>query len=281
MSDISANSIHSLNLTLCGCGWLGQFLVDALPEATITGTTRSQEKADALREKGVTPVLFALGDDPTSLIKQSADNAVILNIPPGRKKAVGDDFTRAMTALATDFLNAGARKLIFISTTSVFGNAEGELTVNAPVAPATDSGKVHCDIERFLLAGQDPRVHVVRLAGLVGGSRHPAKFLAGKTLDKGEQAVNLVHVSDVVKALICILKEDDSTSTFPPLMQLCSLVHPRRDDYYRWAAEALTLPAPQFSAEHNNAADGKKILSKDCWEALGLTPEYASPFDML
>ena len=270
---------HFSGITLCGCGWLGKHFARTVSSETLLGTTRSEDNFAELQALGVTPFVFSLGDDPQKLAGQSGSNAVILNIPPGRKRTLGDSFVPDMKQLITALLNAGASRLIFISTTSVFGDADGELDSTAAVSPSTDSGKAHCELEKFLLEMEDPRIHVLRLAGLTGPDRHPAKYLAGKSLSNGEQAVNLVHIDDVVSALHAML---ECRSGQPgALMQLCALDHPRRDEYYTWACDKLGLEAPEFTANAEKGTGGKKILSETCWPMLGLKPKFASPYDML
>lgn len=48
-----------------------------------------------------------------------------------------------------------------------------------------------------------------RLAGLVGPSRHPGRWLAGKTgLPGGNAPVNLVHQDDVIGILLRVLENN-------------------------------------------------------------------------
>ncbi len=266
-------------ITLCGCGWLGKYFARSVSHEPLLGTTRSEANFPEFNDLGVTPFKFALGDAPQKLAEQSGNNAVILNIPPGRKRALDDFFVSDMKQLISAFLEAGASRLIFISTTSVFGDAQGEMDCTAAVSPSTDSGKAHCELEKFLLEMEDPRVHILRLSGLVGPDRHPAKYLAGKSLSNGEQAVNLVHIDDVVSALHAMLECHSGQPG--ALMQLCAIDHPRRDEYYTWACKKLGLEAPEFTANAEQGTGGKKIISAMYWKMLGLKPEYSSPYDML
>ena len=280
MSQASASQdVSPSGITLCGCGWLGKHFARSASSMKILGTTRSENNVPELRDLGVSPFLYALGDDPLELATQSGNNAVILNIPPGRRKTLDESFVTNMKQLMSSLLNAGASKLIFISTTSVFGDAEGELDTTAAVSPVTDSGKAHCELEKFLIEMERPNIHVLRLSGLVGPDRHPAKYLAGKERNKGEQAVNLVHIDDVVSALQAILACGSNQPG--ALMQLCAINHPRRDEYYTWACEKLGLEAPVFTANGSKGTGGKKILSEMYWNMLGLNPKFPSPYDML
>lgn len=48
----------------------------------------------------------------------------------------------------------------------------------------------------------------LRPAGLYKTQRHPGRFLAGETLEGGGQAVNLVHLDDVVAACQLLLAQE-------------------------------------------------------------------------
>lgn len=267
-----------MSVLFCGCGWLGQHFARQVNQFPVSGTTRSKDKAEALQALGVTPYLFQLGDAPYDLVSQINADVVVLNIPPGRKGPIARDFASNMIALAETLLTTDIKRLIFISTTSVFGNQSGTLDETSSTSPITESGHAHAHIEQQLLSGNADRVTVLRLSGLVGPDRHPAKYLAGRQLDKGEEVVNLVHVDDVIRVLIKLI-ETPSSHPLPAILHACSTEHPRRDEYYTWCAKQMGLTLPVF--EGATQAAGKQIVSTASWRALGLTPEYASPYDML
>ncbi|MBU2976630.1 NAD-dependent epimerase/dehydratase family protein [Alteromonas sp. C1M14] len=264
----------------CGCGWLGRHYVALTDNTNVVGTTRSAEKASALNALGVNAVRFTLGESPEKLKHHLSQRSVVLNIPPGRKHPMDPNFASNIITLAKTLLAANIPRLIFISTTSVYGNQTGVLNEQTPTAPNTPSGEHHCAIEQALLALADPRITIIRLAGLVGPDRHPVNFLSGRKLDKGEQAVNLVHVKDVVKALHLLLQKPIN-DLLPPLLHLCSLAHPRRDEYYTWAAKQRERMLPVFTASSSSGVFGKQINAQRSWQALGLTPTFVSPYDMV
>ncbi|MEG3766807.1 NAD-dependent epimerase/dehydratase family protein [Alteromonas sp. 14N.309.X.WAT.G.H12] len=262
----------------CGCGWLGRHYVSYTANGNVVGTTRSAGKAKALEALGVKVVPFTLGDNPSKLAENACNRCAVLNIPAVRKQPANEAFPSTLVAIAKTLLDGGVKRLIFISTTSVYGAQQGSINEQTPTAPNTTSGEYHCLIEQQLLQLKDPRVTIIRLAGLVGPDRHPITFLSAKHLDRGEESVNLVHVKDVVNALHTLIQMPVHT-TVPPLLHLCSLAHPRRDEYYVWAAKQRRLTPPVFSASHHNG--GKQINAQLSWQALGLTPTFVSPYDML
>ncbi|MDC8832286.1 NAD-dependent epimerase/dehydratase family protein [Alteromonas gilva] len=271
---------NSNKLLLCGCGWLGGYLASHFANSKqITGTTRSQDKAQQLQQEGVKALLFALGDNPDSLSAHSANSTVILNIPPGRRNTDLDGFTRHMCELITAlYRNQPPQQLIFISTTSVYGDQDGDITTGSPVAPTTASGEAHVAIEQHIQQCAPENGYILRLAGLVGPDRHPVKSLAGRTLSGANQVVNLVHVDDVVTTIGALMTQQPKQK----LWHLSSSAHPMRGEYYPKMANQLGLAPIEFSdgSDHSTLPTGKSINPQATLDALGMTLEFASPWQM-
>ncbi|NMH61447.1 NAD-dependent epimerase/dehydratase family protein [Alteromonas ponticola] len=265
------------SVTLCGCGWLGNYLLKALAgNYAVLGTTRHSNRAEQIKHNGASVLFFQLGDDPAQLCQQSENARVVLNIPPGRRNQDLTEYTRQMCALIDSFVAHEARQIIFISTTSVYGENERVVTEHSELIPLTASAKAHCAIENHLRRLANEKATVVRLAGLVGPDRHPAKSLSGKQLSQANKVVNLVHIDDVVAALKKVIDHGAPAQT----LHLCSQAHPTRQDYYTWCAEKMGIPVPEFDGE-DKQLKGKQIDASASWQYLGLTPRYASPFDMI
>lgn len=263
----------SNNVVICGYGWLGRYLAASLlPTSTLTATTRSDEKLQALKRKGIQGIRFSLGEESHTLMQALKGATLILNIPPGRRNTQLDDFTRHMKKLIDDSKVAGVAKVVFISTTSVYGDAVSrEVKETSPVMPETASAKAHVDIEHHIEATIE-HYQILRLAGLVGPDRHPVNSLSGKSLEAGNKQVNLVHIEDVVTALVNIIEGACSNTT----LHLCSNSHPKRGEYYHEAAIAKQLPPPVFS-DTEQPPTGKTINATDSWTALGVVPRFADP----
>jgi nucleoside-diphosphate-sugar epimerase len=96
-------------------------------------------------------------------------------------------------------------RIIFTSSTSVYGDTHGTVKENSPRNPSTASGRVLKELEDWLHNLPGTSVDILRLAGLVGPARHPGRFFAGKTAPDGQQGVNLVHLEDVISAITLLL----------------------------------------------------------------------------
>lgn len=273
-------------LVITGYGWLAGYLSDALngdvldSRLNIVGTSRQESKLSLLANKGVKPVRYALGESTLALCEHLKKATLLINIPPGRRNTDLDAFTQNMKSLISDAIAAQTAHIVFISTTSVYGDSKdlalGDVNEKSAVAPETASAKSHVAIEQYLASkAASTKYTIVRLAGLVGPDRHPARSLSGRSISDGNKRVNLVHIADVVEALSRIIKTPPAEN----LLHLCSLAHPKRGEYYVTAAKALALPPPEFS-ETDLPPMGKVINSSKSWQVLGITPTYSNPDDM-
>ncbi|WP_414828537.1 NAD(P)H-binding protein [Alteromonas sp. H39] len=265
------------NLVLCGHGWLGGYLAATCPDAQITATTRTAEKQQALAGEGIHALCFSLGDDPSQLVQASKDATVILNIPPGRRSKDLGDFRQQMCELVDGFMEHNARQVVFISTTSVYGDeTDGTVTETSATDPQTESAKAHVAIEKHIQHYPANRYTILRLAGLTGPDRHPVNMLSGKHFSSGNKVVNLVHIHDVTTALTRIIERGGKGE----VLHLCSLSHPKRGDYYSRCAHERGLPPPTFD-DTTAVPVGKQIDATWSWEQLGVTPAYPTVEDMM
>ncbi|WP_088332596.1 NAD-dependent epimerase/dehydratase family protein [Lacimicrobium sp. SS2-24] len=260
------------NISILGCGWLGQPLaVSLLAQGfDVAGTCRSEQKQNALRNLGINAHQFELGKQiPANIWHKTT---LILNLPPGRYREHSEFFTREILGLIDFGIENGCENLLFISTTSVYGDRRGRVTEQSPVNPITPSAKAHIRIEQEILKQGGT---VLRLAGLIGPQRHPVKHLAGRDqLSGGANPVNLIHQQDVINAVLRIIRKE----YWGKVCHLAATEHPSRADFYIWAAEKAGLPAPQFLPDTDS--DGKIIDASATLQALGLELTYPSPFSM-
>lgn len=269
---------------ILGLGWLGEALAVALTAQsgyTVIGTTRNDEKRKRLAELGIQGVACDIYESLAPIDDHFANcDCWVINIAAGRRTLNPSRFVEAVKHLFDCGAQHRIPHIIFISTTAVFGSATGIITEESSTQPITDSAKAHVAIEDYLSQRLPSGHTILRLAGLVGADRHPAKYLAGKTgLTAGNEPVNLVHRDDVVAAVQRLIE-------FGPLSQtrlhLSATEHPSRRDYYSWATEQLNLTAPEFEINDENPSSlGRTINSEETLKRLGLALQYASPYDML
>ena len=270
-----------IKVAVIGCGWLGLPLAKQLVANghTVMGSTRNIDKHPTLKEQGIEPVNLILGKlDEEAITKLKTCHCWIINIPPGRHSVEPEVFTQQMFELIDHVIESNLEHLVFVSTTSVYGDQSGVITELSDYQPTTKSGIAHQHIEQYITTHLNAKSSIIRLAGLVDEKRHPVHFLASKQALKSPcQAVNLIHKEDVCSAIIRLVALGPQTK---PLL-LAASEHPSRNDYYRWAAKSLGLVPPEFIQSSDDVLEGKKIDSSETLKRLGLTLKYESPYQML
>lgn len=270
------------SVSIVGLGWLGFPLAKHLQRVgwEVRGSKRTHEGADSIRLHGVeayflqlTPEIDAEPDDVYELL--SADS-LIINIPPSQYFFDTDSYVEGVKNLVNEALLHGVQHLLFISSTSVFPQQNGEFDEQSAVEPQSDVGKALFDIENWLCQLDNVDCDILRLAGLIGIDRHPVSRLAGRREVKGgSQPVNLVHQTDCILAIQLLLE----TRGHKRLYHLSAPQHPNRADYYHTMAKKLGLPPPKFVQHETDLQRiiyGNKIV-----EELGFEYRYPDPYQML
>jgi nucleoside-diphosphate-sugar epimerase len=227
----------------------------------VKGSTTSPEKLELIKAAGIKPFLLTVKDEVQAAEKTEFFNAdlLVLNIPPrGRRDpAVEENYPRKVKAVLNEVSQSPVQKLLFISSTGVYGNENSTVDEDTPLAPSTASGKALDIIERFLGLQQSLEITVLRLGGLIGGERKPGRFLAGKKdVPNGEAPVNLVHRDDCIGVIEAVIEQDAWGHTF----NVVADEHPTRAAFYTAQAEKEVLEPPTFVA---NADLSYKIVSNE------------------
>lgn len=269
-------------VAIVGLGWLGMPLALSLSARgwQVTGSKTTLDGVEAARMCGIdgyqlqlTPELVCDSDDLDALL--DAD-ALVITLP-ARRTGDGDDFyLQAVQEIVDSALAHNIPRIIFTSSTSVYGETEGSVKETSPLEPVTASGRVLKELETWLHDLPGTSVDILRLAGLVGPERHPGRFLAGKTnVTNGAHGVNLVHLEDVISAITLLLQAPKGGHIY----NLCAPAHPTRAEFYSLMARQMNLDVPVFRTEtqngHGKLVDGNRICNE-----LGFEYQYPNPLVM-
>ncbi|MEX0309044.1 MAG: SDR family oxidoreductase [Tateyamaria sp.] len=209
-----------------------------LPEGwRIIGTTRQAEKADALRDSGVDPLIFP-GDD----LAEALASATHLLISAG-PDADGDPVLRAVGDLIR--ARAGAFEWVgYLSTTGVYGDHGGAwVDEGTALSPSTRRGQWRKDAEAAWFAIPDLPLHVFRLAGIYGPGRGPfAKVRAGtaRRIIKPNQVFSRIHVADIAQVLMASINNPAPGTAY----NVCDDDPAPPQDVIAHAASLLGVPSP-------------------------------------
>jgi nucleoside-diphosphate-sugar epimerase len=256
-------------ISILGCGWLGLPVAKQLLEKgySINGSTTSENKLSILEQSGINPFLVALESESVSETINDflyKSEILIIDIPPklrGNNADSGDSsrkvFVEKIETLIPFIEKSTIKKLLFVSSTSVYGDENGNITEETNPNPETESGKQLLLAEAILQKNQNFETTILRFGGLIGEDRHPVKFLAGKeNLENPDAPVNLIHQNDCIQ----IIQEIIHQSKWNEVFNAVAPFHPTREEYYTQKAKEQNLVLPKFSTEKSNV---KKIVSSE------------------
>lgn len=246
-------------VSILGCGWLGQVLAQSLLTKgyAIAGSVRSLEKVNILAKTGITPHVLTVKNegikgDFNAFIKDA--DVLILAFPPGIRRNPNADYAVRIAHVLTAISSYPNCKILHLSSIGVFGMSQGDVYETTVPKPSTLVGnQLHMAEKSSLSYGN--RTTVVRLGGLVGNGRHPAKQLSKKQdIPAPNAPTNLVHQLDVVRFLTSTIEGRFWGHT----LHCVSPIHHARKAFYTQECMENNLPNPHFSNEES--AQNKKVI---------------------
>lgn len=261
--DIKAKKMNFDRLVI-GCGYLGLRAAKrwAATGMKVAATTRSEQRAADFKSLGITPIVADVTDARSLATLPTADcvlHAVGFDrsAGPSKRDVYVDGLANALAAVSDK-----ADKLVHISSTSVYGQSDGELVnESSPCEPTSEGGQICLEAERLVRANSTSW-NILRLAGIYGPGRllrrveqvQSAEPIAGRP----DAYLNLIHVEDAVSAIDACLKNwqhervvlvaDGNTTT--------------RQEYFETLSRVLGGPQPSF--DPNALARHSTGLNKRC-----------------
>ncbi|WP_432412113.1 NAD(P)-binding domain-containing protein [Rasiella sp. SM2506] len=253
---------------IAGLGWLGKPLANKFMTLgyEVKGTVTSAEKATTLQKKGFNAFPVEITEtgvtgEPQGFMKHL--DTLIVMIPPGLRRNTGADYVLKMTHFLAEIESAKVPNCIFISSTSVYGDAQGKVTESDIPQPENEAGRQLKQVEQLFFTSA-AKTSIVRFGGLLGGTRQPAKYLAGRTnLSGGNAPVNLIHRDDCIGILTAIIKQE----AYGHIFNAVHPQHPAKQTYYTEKAKELDLVAPHFAKDEDETF--KQVDSVNLKKVLG------------
>lgn len=262
--------IENKSISILGCGWLGLPLARRLIEIgfRIKGSTTSESKLNVLESEKIEPYLLELSEEKltgniTEFLYKT--EILIIDIPPKLRGEKKENFVQKIQNLIPFIEEAKVKKVLFVSSTSVYGDASSSSAhvASTPLRvredseenPDTESGKQLLQTEKLLQSNPNIKTSILRFGGLISYDRHPVKYLAGReNLDNPEAPINLIHQEDCIGIIEKIIE----TNCFGETFNAVAPFHPTRKEYYTQKALQMNLPLPKFL---ESSASGKIIES--------------------
>ena len=193
---------------IVGCGDVGGRIAKILRgRVQLLALTSSAERKDALRAKGIVPLLGNL-DDRASLRRLSGLATRVVHLAPPAAQGTVDARTRTLTRIL--LLRATPQTLVYGSTSGVYGDCFGAwVNETRAVLPQTARGQRRVDAElavRHLGRSSSVRSSILRIPGIYAADRDGGT--PRERLQKGLPALhheedvytNHIHADDLARA---------------------------------------------------------------------------------
>lgn len=234
----------------------------ALPWLTarfrVFAVVRQEGERGALRRLGAVPVLADL-DQPASLRRLAGIADVVLHFAPPPAKGADDPRTRSLLAVLQRGRSV-AQRLVYISTTGVYGDCRGELVSEArPTSAGTPRAQrrvaAETRLRRFGLRS-GCRVSLLRAPGIYAAERLSLERLRRGDpvlVDGDDVYTNHIHADDLAHAACLAIFRGKPNRAY----NVCDNSHLKMGDYFDLMAQIFDLPCPPRVAR----AEGQAALS--------------------
>lgn len=256
---------RQMRIVIAGCGQVGLRLISERPTLHFTATYRQlTTKANPIRALGAKPIQTDLNSivDLKRLCRLS--NRLIWMAPPNPGLAIDRSLQRACLYLSQYQGHARKPVVTYISTTGVYGNAQGHwITERSPVQPQSERAKRRVVQESQLRqAIQSNRCagHILRAPGIYGESRLPVERIRNQTpalRDDEDSWSNHIHEVDLARlALWCQFKGGNWT-----VVNACDSEPSKMGDYFDRVADHFGLDRPPRVSR----TEAKQMVSPMMW----------------
>ena len=256
-------------ISILGCGWLGLPLAKKLIENgyEVKGSTTSESNLELLKNAGISPYQIKMEENEiTGNMESFLENTDVLlvDVPPKLRGDFTENFVQKIKNLIPFVENSKVEKVLFVSSTSVYGDTFPiqELDEESALNPDTESGKQLVEVEKLLQSNENFQTTILRFGGLIGPERNPAKFLAGQENVANPNApINFIHQEDCIGIICAMLRQVENDNwKWNDTFNAVTPNHPNRENYYTEKALEMNLKVPTFVKDSNSI--GKKISSK-------------------
>jgi nucleoside-diphosphate-sugar epimerase len=255
-------------LLIVGCGFVGNELVrqhlrtnqsSGVP-SPVYALTRTAARASELRAAGALPIIGHWQDASTLDALPQVDT-ILVSVPHREDSGFGIESHVAGLKYLVQRLPT-FRKLIYLSTTGVYGDAHDEVDELTPTQATRIGPQIAVNAENWLAAHfQAPQLAIIRLAGIYGPGRVPLveKLRSGEALQVPQEGwLNLIHVADIAAMLLQVMQRDLAQSLY-----VFSDGQPvPRMDFYRALSKLCGVDEPRFAVPDPNASRSQRAGKK-------------------
>ena len=239
------------NISILGCGWLGMPLAFSLTNKGyhLKGSMRSDTNLFKLKEKGVEPFVVDISKRNIEIVDFLFSDIIVIAITS--KNIL--DYEKLIERIEQSTI----RKVIFISSTSVYPYTNDTVTENSPTKKTLLS-----EIEQLFRVNTTFQTTIIRFGGLFGYNRKPGNFIKqDKLIPNPEGYINFIHRDDCIQIIEQVVIKDILNTT----LNACADSHPRRRDFYIQEVQKTRGANPLFDEKSSNEY---KIVSSEKLKSL-------------
>lgn len=249
---------NACDVGILGCGWLGIPLAKQLVEEGYRVRGSARKTKQLKRIEAVKATAFQVNCTEDGCVNCSSFfeglEVLIIALPPGLRKNPSARFDRVMEHIIDALISAKIKKVIFISSTSVYGEQVGIITEENLPSPTTESGKQLVKCEEFLLCNENFESVILRFGGLIGANRNPIHQVVKKPfIANPSDVINFIHQKDCVQLISRCIRYFRAGERYNGVTPY----HPKRKDFYQQMADLHGLTCPPFK----EIRAGKRLIS--------------------
>ena len=225
-------------ISILGCGWLGfPLAIELLDKGyEVFGSTTSSDKINTLAENRIKPFLIDINNIDFKIHDFLNTDVLLIAIT---SKSISD-----YQQLIAQIEKSTVKKVIFISSTSVYPLTNGVVTEETPTANTPLA-----EIEKLFISNATLKTTIIRFGGLLGYDRVPGNFIKpNKLIENPEGFINFIHRDDCIE----IIKQVILKNVWEETLNACADTHPKRRAFYQNEFQKVGRSKPVFNEDSKN-----------------------------
>ena len=272
-------------ILIIGCGFLGEAAADLFSAQgkRVLGLVRSSESvSELLGHRFDTAICDVTDSSSVEALKPRVQGVPLAIYAVSSGRGGGDVYAAVYRDGLRRILESwNPGKVIFVSSTSVYGQSNGSwVSEDSPAIPDRETSRILLEAERLALAEGGS---VARLSGIYGPGRSVLlrKFLSGEAIleEGGHRWINQIHRDDAAAALVHLANHEIRSGIF----NVSDNTPATQREVYGWMAEYLQRALPPEGPADFQRKRGwtSKRVSNGLLRSLGWTPKFPSYRDAL
>lgn len=259
-----------MRIGILGCGYVGQALAKSLhfQGHQISVTTRSSQRIELLEPLANEIHLILQPDDLLAFLTPL--EVLIICVAPDSSSGYRSTYLDLAENIVQRLPQTkNLRQLIYTSSTSVYGDHEGEwVDEETDAQPLNENGRILLETEKcYLTASESVNTCIFRLGEIFGPGRLIEERLKRTYQNKfpgnGTPYTNLIHLDDIIRAIDLAIHLH-----LQGIFNLCNDLHIPRKEFYAGICHKWRIPAIQWDERLISSHGGNKRVNNQKFKAL-------------